>query len=150
MALGSLASSKYSQHQEYRLLEKCFLSFPLIVSSFAETPTNMKGIWNKGVIFSPGRSMEKKERQRKKPNEEYISFPLAICHLSKVNECVARSIMEEKMGEVLKETLPQGQWPKVYVWFSSFNSYILYQFLRVEDFLECANSITACRSLVIS
>lgn len=85
MALGSLASSKYSQHQEYRLLEKCFLSFPLIVSSFAETPINMKGIWNKGVIFSPGRSMEKKERQRKKPNEEYISFPLAICHISKVN-----------------------------------------------------------------
>lgn len=51
--------------------------------------------------------MEKRKKERNLVKN--TSFPLAICHLSKVNECVARSITEEKLGEVLKETLPKGQ-----------------------------------------
>lgn len=35
------------------------------------------------------------------------TFPLATCHLSVVNEYVARDITQEKSAEVRKDTLPK-------------------------------------------
>lgn len=152
MALGSLACSKYSQHQEYRLPEKCFLSFPLFVSFYAEIPIHMKGIWNKEIYFFPGRSMEKKKKkEREKPSEERTHV-ISTCNLPSFQS--EWMYCKERHGGKVGWS-PEGDPTKrpmntTMFWLSFSNSYILFQFPLVADSLECAKSVTTCRSLVIS
>lgn len=135
MALGSLACSKYSQHQEYRLPEKCFPFISPFCIILCWNPYSHERDLKQGNLFFPRKKYgkkKKKERERNLVKKEHMSFPLAICHLSKVNECIARSVTEEKLGEVLKETLPKGQWTQLCFDFLSpiptfYSSFLLWQ-----------------------